>query len=144
MKKSALNYLCSGLDVPCVDVVINFDSPTHSKDYIHRVGRTARAGRAGKSILMVSQYDVEVMLRLESVLGRSLELYATDEEEIALLRERVEEAGRHAANQLRDEAKTKGTSRKRRQIGNKADDEDREDVVEAGMSTSSFKRKRRS
>jgi ATP-dependent RNA helicase DDX47/RRP3 len=93
---------------------------------------------------MVSQYDVEVMLRLEAVIGRSLELYATDEEEIALLRERVEEAGRHAANQLREEAKMKGTSRKRRQIGNKADDEDREDVVEAGMSTSSFKKKRRS
>ncbi|RDB19565.1 ATP-dependent rRNA helicase rrp3 [Hypsizygus marmoreus] len=139
----ATDLASRGLDVPSVDVVINFDSPTHSKDYIHRVGRTARAGRAGKSILMVSQYDVEPMLRLEEVLGRKLEQYPTDEQEIALLRERVEEAGRHAANQLREEIAAKGGGKKRRQIADKGDDKDRDDdVVEAGMP--SFKRKRRS
>ena len=48
-----------------MDFVINYDIPTHSKDYIHRVGRTARAGRAGKAISFVTQYDVELYQRIE-------------------------------------------------------------------------------
>lgn len=51
-----------GLDIPHVDVVLNFDIPMHSKDYIHRVGRTARAGRAGKSVTFVTQVYIGFMI----------------------------------------------------------------------------------
>merc|ERR1712226_1250697 len=61
----ATDVASRGLDIPHVDVVVNFDIPSQSKDYIHRVGRTARAGRAGKAVTVVTQYDIELYLRLE-------------------------------------------------------------------------------
>ncbi|KAH8403352.1 hypothetical protein KR222_011097 [Zaprionus bogoriensis] len=91
-----------GLDIPHVDVVVNFDIPTHSKDYIHRVGRTARAGRSGQAITMVSQYDIELYQRIEHLLGKQLPLYKCEEDEVMALQERVAEAQRTAKLELKD------------------------------------------
>ena len=122
------------MDLPSVDIVINYDVPTSSKDYIHRVGRTARAGRSGKSITVVTQYDVELMQRVEAVIGKKLELWPTDEEEVALLRERVDEASRLAANELKDQSRAGTGKRRRRDGASAADDVDRDDdTVEAGL-----------
>ena len=123
-----------GLDLPSVDIVINYDVPTSSKDYIHRVGRTARAGRSGKSITIVTQYDVEMMQRVEAVIGKKMELWPTDEEEVALLRERVDEASRLVVNELKDQARGGSGKRRRMDGGSAADDLDRDDdMVEAGI-----------
>ena len=122
------------MDIPHVDVVINYDIPTHSKDYIHRVGRTARAGRSGKAITLVTQYDVELIQRIEAVIGKKMELWPTDADEIALLRERVDEASRVATNELKDLARSGHMKKRRRDDGGGKDDMDRDDdVVEAGV-----------
>uniref|UniRef100_A0A8C4Q1B7 RNA helicase n=1 Tax=Eptatretus burgeri TaxID=7764 RepID=A0A8C4Q1B7_EPTBU len=92
----ATDVASRGLDIPHVDVVINFDIPTHSKDYIHRVGRTARAGRAGKSVTFVTQYDVELFQRIEQLIGKKLPEFPTREDEVMMLVERVSEAQRFA------------------------------------------------
>ncbi|XP_068633244.1 ATP-dependent RNA helicase DDX47 [Battus philenor] len=103
-----------GLDIPHVDVVVNLDIPLHSKDYIHRVGRTARAGRAGKAITFVSQYDVELYQRIEQLIGKQLPLYPTEESEVLVLQERVAEAQRLTKiemKELEDKKSAKGKKR---------------------------------
>lgn len=117
----ATDVASRGLDIPHVDCVINYDIPTHSKDYIHRVGRTARAGRSGKSITFVTQYDVELFQRIESLIGKKLPAFPTQEEEVMMLVERVSEAQRFA----RLEMKEQGEKRKRPKGGD-ADEDDTE------------------
>jgi PREDICTED: probable ATP-dependent RNA helicase DDX47 isoform 1 len=92
----ATDVASRGLDIPHVDFVINFDVPLQSKDYIHRVGRTARAGRCGKAVTFVSQYDVELYQRIEFLIGKKLPLYECQEQEVMALAERVSEAQRQA------------------------------------------------
>merc|ERR1712212_128848 len=98
----ATDVASRGLDIPHVDVVVNFDIPTHSKDYIHRVGRTARAGRSGRSVTFVTQYDVELYQRIEHLIGKKLPQYQTEQNEVMALAERVSEAQRYAKVELRE------------------------------------------
>merc|ERR1712085_98377 len=85
----ATDVASRGLDIPHVDVVINYDLPNHGKDYIHRVGRTARAGKAGQAFSLVTQYDVEVYQRVEALLGKKLPEYKLEEEIVLILLQRV-------------------------------------------------------
>lgn len=66
--------VCSrGLDIPDVNLVVNFDMPRVATDYVHRVGRSARAGRRGRAVSLVSQYDVELVHNVEEYVGTKLE-----------------------------------------------------------------------
>uniref|UniRef100_A0ABI7ZA97 RNA helicase n=1 Tax=Felis catus TaxID=9685 RepID=A0ABI7ZA97_FELCA len=103
----ATDVASRGLDIPHVDVVVNFDIPTHSKDYIHRVGRTARAGRSGKAITFVTQYDVELFQRIEHLIGKKLPVFPTQDDEVMMLTERVTEAQRFARMELREHGEKK-------------------------------------
>jgi len=53
----ASDVAARGLDVPSVSHVFNYDVPNHSEDYVHRIGRTGRAGREGDTIMLVARLD---------------------------------------------------------------------------------------
>lgn len=98
----ATDVAARGLDIPSVDVVLNYDLPPDSKTYIHRVGRTARAGKSGHAISLVTQYDVEVWLRIEAALGAKQKSYELVKEEVMVFKGRVEEAQRHARHEMKN------------------------------------------
>ncbi|KAL8716357.1 MAG: hypothetical protein Q9220_000264 [cf. Caloplaca sp. 1 TL-2023] len=105
----ATDVAARGLDIPSVDVVMNFDLPPDSKTYIHRVGRTARAGKAGKALSFVTQYDVEIWQRIENALGKKLEEYPTEKDEVAVFSETVNVAQREAIRKIKDLHEKRGT-----------------------------------
>ena len=119
----ATDVASRGIDIPMVDVVINYDVPQSSKDYIHRVGRTARAGRSGKSVTFVTQYDVELIQRIEKDLERKLDAFPCEKDEVMMLQERVDEAQRLATIELRDTDNGKKSKR-----GGRKNDDDDDDV----------------
>ncbi|KAI0498981.1 hypothetical protein KFK09_019881 [Dendrobium nobile] len=109
-----------GLDIPSVDLVINYDIPSNSKDYIHRVGRTARAGRSGLAISLVNQYEVEWYIQIEQLIGKKLPEFPAEEAEVLLFLERVSDAKRISQMKIKESAGNK----RRRKVGDDDDDEE--------------------
>ncbi|KAK2061985.1 DEAD/DEAH box helicase [Colletotrichum caudatum] len=104
----ATDVAARGLDIPLVDVVINHDLAQDSKTHVHRIGRTARAGKSGIALSLVTQYDLEIWLRIEAALGKKLDEYPTQKEEVMVFQTRVEEAQRHARIEMKNLMETKG------------------------------------
>ena len=66
-------WLRGGLDIPAVSHVFNFDIPTHAEDYVHRIGRTGRAGREGAAFSLIAKSDKKYIDAIEKLTDTKIE-----------------------------------------------------------------------
>lgn len=69
----ATDVASRGLDIPACELVLNFDIPRNVATYVHRVGRTARAGRSGLAVSFVTQNDAELVRKIEEKICRKID-----------------------------------------------------------------------
>jgi len=68
----ASDVAARGLDIPAVSHIFNFDVPTHAEDYVHRIGRTGRAGLTGTAITITTPIDRKYIAAIEKLTGQTI------------------------------------------------------------------------
>jgi ATP-dependent RNA helicase RhlB len=84
----ATDVAARGLDIEALAMVVNYDLPVETENYVHRIGRTARAGKTGKAITLASEQDVYELPAIERYIGKKIaseiatkELFGEDKSE---------------------------------------------------------------
>ena len=69
----ATDVAARGLDIEALPFVVNYDLPHNPEDYVHRIGRTGRAGASGEAISLVSETETRYLKDIEQLLGNAIE-----------------------------------------------------------------------
>jgi ATP-dependent RNA helicase RhlE len=69
----ATDVLSRGIDIDGIDLVVNYDIPRDAEDYVHRIGRTARAERKGEAITLISPEELYKFKKIEKLIGRDVD-----------------------------------------------------------------------
>jgi superfamily II DNA/RNA helicase len=70
----ATDVAARGIDVPGINLVVNYDAPRQAQDYVHRIGRTGRAGRAGIAVTFLGHADRHLVRQIERFTGNTVSL----------------------------------------------------------------------
>ena len=103
----ATDILARGIDIDDIRIVINYDVPRDCDDYIHRIGRTARAGTTGRAITFVSEEDQPFFKQIEDFIEQDVPKIAVPEE-----------LGEAPAYEPKKEKEKKGEGRRKQKKGN--------------------------
>lgn len=108
----ATDVASRGLDIDGVSHVFNYDLPEHVENYVHRIGRTARAGKDGSSVSFCSEYDYDVLHKIENFIEMKIEIGDVQDDMLAEItviervasRDRRERGGRSRQSSVRSSA----------------------------------------
>jgi superfamily II DNA/RNA helicase len=111
----ASDVAARGLDIPDVSHVFNYEPPRHAEDYVHRIGRTGRAGRLGASFTLVGPSDKKSLDAIEKLIGNPIEKADIEGLPEAALGDPRDSGGRgRRAEELKKEHSKRLTEKKRR------------------------------
>jgi superfamily II DNA/RNA helicase len=114
----ASDVAARGLDIPSVSHVFNFDAPVNAEDYVHRIGRTGRAGREGSAFMLVSPEDERRLSAIEKLIGRTIDVVSPEGYAFPTPQEgegegRRERSGRGGRDRDRGKGRERGGRRER-------------------------------
>lgn len=88
----ATDIISRGIDIDDIELVVNYDAPADPEDYVHRIGRTARAGRGGESLTLISSRDRLRFQNIEKLIEKKVETYPLPEG-MKVIKEPTENSG---------------------------------------------------
>ena len=109
----ASDVAARGLDIPEVSHVFNYDVPTHAEDYVHRIGRTGRAGREGQAFTMLSKEEGKYWKAIEGLIKKDIPYFELGEEAEAAIETRGQEPDRFPREGRGERGERRGRSRDR-------------------------------
>jgi superfamily II DNA/RNA helicase len=118
----ASDVAARGLDIKGVSHVFNFDTPWHPDDYVHRIGRTGRAGAKGRAFTFVSEEDAEAIANVEKLTGSAIKVFGKEDVRVDLS-QAIAKAEVAKTERPRDEREEPEVARKPRRARDERRDE---------------------